>query len=108
MAKTSLIDKLKNRWGINSSWQILIVFIVFGLTGYSSLYVKQFFYYLFNITESDTFWLRALVWILLVFPAYQVLLLFFGTLFGQFKFFWKFEKKMLRRFGFEFEPSKAD
>ena len=30
---------------------------------------------------------------------YQMLLVFFGWLFGQFQFFWEFEKKMLRRFG---------
>jgi len=30
---------------------------------------------------------------------YQVLLVSFGWLFGQGKFFWEFEKKMLKRFG---------
>ncbi|MCB0447619.1 MAG: hypothetical protein KDD03_08930, partial [Gelidibacter sp.] len=30
---------------------------------------------------------------------YQLLLVFFGWLFGQFQFFWEFEKKMLRKFG---------
>ncbi|MGA0828911.1 MAG: DUF6787 family protein, partial [Flavobacteriaceae bacterium] len=35
----------------------------------------------------------------LIFPLYQLLLVFFGALFGQFRFFWNFEKKMLRRLG---------
>jgi hypothetical protein len=35
----------------------------------------------------------------LIFPLYQVLLVLIGALFGQFNFFWGFEKKMLRRFG---------
>jgi hypothetical protein len=35
----------------------------------------------------------------LIFPLYQVLLVLIGALFGQFSFFWGFEKKMLRRFG---------
>jgi hypothetical protein len=32
----------------------------------------------------------------LIFPFYQVLLVFFGFIFGEFAFFWNFEKKMLR------------
>jgi hypothetical protein len=38
----------------------------------------------------------------LIFPIYQVLLVFFGFIFGQFKFFWNFEKKMLSRMGLGF------
>jgi hypothetical protein len=30
---------------------------------------------------------------------YQILLLFWGWILGQFDFFWKFEKKMLKRLG---------
>ncbi|MEL0308655.1 MAG: DUF6787 family protein, partial [Flavobacteriaceae bacterium] len=37
--------------------------------------------------------------IILIFPLYQVLLVLFGWIFGQFKFFWAFEKKMLKRLG---------
>ena len=40
--------------------------------------------------------------ILLIFPVYQILLVAFGWLFGQFKFFWNMEKKMLRRLGLGF------
>jgi len=38
---------------------------------------------------------------MVVFPAYQLLLLCFGTIFFQFKFFWEFEKKILKRMGFK-------
>ena len=31
--------------------------------------------------------------IIIIFPIYQILLLFFGLIFFQFNFFWKFEKK---------------
>ena len=30
---------------------------------------------------------------------YQILLVFIGWLFGQFQFFWEFEKKMLQKMG---------
>jgi hypothetical protein len=35
--------------------------------------------------------------LLLIFPIYQILLVFVGFIFGQFSFFWEFEKKMLVR-----------
>jgi len=35
--------------------------------------------------------------LVLIFPIYQVLLVLIGFIFGQFSFFWKFEKKMLER-----------
>lgn len=36
----------------------------------------------------------------MVFPVYQVLLVCYGWIFGQFQFFWQFEKNMLSRIGF--------
>ncbi len=38
--------------------------------------------------------------LLMIFPVYQVLLVAYGWLFGQFRFFWQFEKNMLSRMGF--------
>ena len=35
-----MFDKLKKRWGLNSNTQVLIIFIVFGITGSGSLYVS--------------------------------------------------------------------
>ncbi|PIZ07900.1 MAG: diacylglyceryl transferase, partial [Flavobacteriaceae bacterium CG_4_10_14_0_8_um_filter_34_31] len=37
----------------------------------------------------------------LLFLAYQIILLIIGWLYGEIDFFWAFEKKMLRRFGFK-------
>ena len=48
----------------------------------------------------DTFephWLYRVLRLLLIFPIYQILLVFVGFIFGQFSFFWEFEKKMLVR-----------
>ena len=33
-----MFDKLKKRWDLNSNTQVLIIFIVFGITGSGSLY----------------------------------------------------------------------
>jgi manganese efflux pump family protein len=91
-------EKLKERWGINSYWQMAVIFIVFGVTGSSSVKVAGPVLEVFGVDNSMSGWIYWPLRILLVFPVYQVLLVLFGWLFGQFDFFWNFEKKMLSRF----------
>lgn len=97
------MDKLKKRWGIDSNFQIIIIFVVFGITGSISTKlaapVTEFIGLDVETTSSWVYWSAR---ILLIFPIYQVLLVFFGWLFGQFQFFWNFEKKMLNRLGLGF------
>ena len=101
------MEKLKKRWGISSSWQIFLIIVVFGMTGSSSVYVAKPVLEFFGFTRlsfsTDFFWgglSYYMLRLLLVFPIYQVLLVAYGWLFGQFNFFWSFEKKMLSRMGF--------
>ncbi|MBN1821833.1 MAG: hypothetical protein JXR31_13570 [Prolixibacteraceae bacterium] len=96
-----MIDFLKKRWGITSGFQVIIILIVFAITGFSVMYIKDFLFNLLNITYNTSPWLRVPLYILIVLPAYQVILLTVGTLFGQFRFFWNFEKKLLNRFRFK-------
>ncbi|MFS4416887.1 DUF6787 family protein [Maribacter sp. 2307ULW6-5] len=102
------MKKLKERWGITSNLQLAVIFIVFGITGSASVYVAKPFLELINFHPehfTDAWWGTALYWIvrlLLIFPFYQILLVVFGFLFGQFKFFWAFEKKMLAKLGLGF------
>ncbi|MEM7187721.1 MAG: DUF6787 family protein, partial [Bacteroidota bacterium] len=51
--------------------------------------------------EIGGFWYWT-IRLLIIFPIYQVLLVFFGWLYGEFTFFWGFEKKMLRGMGLGF------
>ena len=102
------MQKLKARWGIQSNWQLFIILVVFAITGSSSVWVaKPVLHWLGidGLREVTAWWGPWLYWtlrILLIFPFYQVLLVFFGWLFGQFRFFWNFEKKILRRMGLGF------
>lgn len=97
------MDKLKKRWGITSNWQVVVIFVVFAITGSASAKLAGPLTDFIGLTkESVSGWIYWPVRILLIFPIYQVLLVFFGWLFGQFRFFWNFEKKMLKRMGFGF------
>jgi hypothetical protein len=96
------MENLKKRWGIENNFQLAIVFIVFAITGSASAWLSKPFCFWLGITKSDLgFWFTP-VRLLLIFPLYQVLLVLIGFVFGQFKFFWAFEKKMLKRMGFGF------
>lgn len=100
------MEKLKQRWGISSNWQVLVIFIVFGVTGSSSMLITKPILNFFGIIKENfqgnfEIILFYILKIVLVFIAYQFLLVFFGWIFGQHTFFWNFEKKMLSRLGFK-------
>ncbi len=97
------MEKLKQRWGIGSNFQIAVIFIVFAITGSASAKLAGPLTELLGLTKGTiSGWIYWPIRILLIFPIYQVLLVFFGWLFGQHKFFWAFEKKMLKRLGLGF------
>jgi len=101
------MEKLKKRWGIDTNWQVMVILLVFSVTGYTSLLIAKPALTLVGLTQETTNpWIYRPLRILLIFPIYQVLIVLFGWLFGQFKFFWNFEKKMLRRLGLGFLLNK--
>jgi len=88
------MDRLKARWGITSARQFWIIMLVFALTGTSAVLVKRLAFEAIGVTPDWPWWQRTLLWCAIVLPAYQVLLLAYGALFGQLRFFWWFLKKM--------------
>ena len=96
------MKKLKERWNITSNWQLAIIFIVFAITGSTAAKIAGPVTDLLGISRDLSPWLYWPVRILIIFPAYQVFLVSFGWLFGEFEFFWNFEKKMLRSLGLGF------
>lgn len=97
------MDKLKKRWGIDSNFQIILIFIAFAINGSFATWVAKPITAFFNL-YPDT--VNPLIYwplrILLIFPIYQLTLPLVGFVFGQFKFFWAFEKKFLSRLGLGF------
>ena len=90
-------EKLKVRWGISSDWQVAIILLVFTLTGFSFLFISPYVDELLGLTDDDPFWLKAVVFIVVVLPLYNLLLLIWGTLLGQYKFFINFIIKFFGR-----------
>ena len=95
-----LFKKLESKWVLDYKWEMIRVFMVFAVTGSSSLFIGRPIIQWLGITKGNLSpFLYWTLYILLGIIFYQILLVSFGWLFGQFEFFWKFEKKMLRRFG---------
>ena len=86
--------KLKERWGVESDFLILLIFIVFGLTGSTVDYIKGFFFQLVGFTDTTPGWVKTTLYLIFIFPAYQALLLVYAFIFGQFTFFWNKMKKL--------------
>jgi len=90
------IDKLKQRWNLKNGWQVFVVLFVFACTGFTVMFLKNPLLDLIDpsFKESTTFTVLYYVFIL---PIYNLILLFYGFIFGQFKFFWEFEKRFVKR-----------
>lgn len=97
-----LFKRLAVKWNISYQWELIAIFLVFAVTGSTATKISgpviEFVGLKDAITNSFIFWSLR---ILIIFPIYQVLLVVIGWIFGQFQFFWAFEKKMLSRMGFK-------
>ena len=102
------MNRLKEKWGITSNFQIIIILLVFSITGSIAVWIAKPVLSLVGLDkEVVSPWLFWPIRIFIIFPIYQILIVIIGALFGQFKFFWAFEKKMLVRLGFKcFEDSE--
>ena len=103
-----MIKRLKKKWGITSNVQLVVIFIVFAITGSVSAKLATPLLNFLGVEPKDFVEVSfgkaiyMLLRILIVFPIYQIILIIVATVFFQFKFFWEFEKKILNRMGLKF------
>ena len=96
------MNRLKEKWGIKSNFQFFIILVVFSITGSVAVLIAKPLLNLVGLEKQlISAWVFWPISILIIFPIYQILIVFIGALFGQFQFFWNFEKKMLVRLGFK-------
>jgi len=95
-----MLKGFKERHQITNNVQLALILVVFGVTGSCSVKIATPLLSMIGIGANfEPRWLFWIIRIAVVFPVYQILLVTFGFVFGQFQFFWEFEKKMLSRFG---------
>lgn len=85
---------------VETNWQFVVVFIVFSITGMGAVFIARPMMGWVGIEYEAMSW--YIFWplrIVFMTICYQIMLVIFGTLAGQRKYFWRIEKRMLRRFG---------
>jgi len=96
-----MLKRLKEKWNIKSNVQLVLILIIFSVTGSAALIVRKAVFDWIGINGDTSLWLKVPLYVLIIFPAYQILFLLIGTLFGQFRFAWEFEKKVFSRLRFK-------
>ena len=94
-----MIKKIQKIFKVESSSRLVVIFTVFAITGSLSVYIGEYvllFFFSETLEKNFFYWSMR---ILIIFPLYQILLIIVGSIFGEFKYFWEMEKKILRRFG---------
>lgn len=92
-----MFEKLQQKWKV-SSLDLFLILCTFAVTGTSTAYVSRMITGWVGF-DDQTFWLwKFLLRAFILVFGYQGILLTVAVFFGQFRFFWNYEKKILRRF----------
>lgn len=88
--------RMRNRWGVTSNWSVLFILISFAAAGMSVLKVSR---PILNwvLPPDAPKWLWWTLRVTLIPPIYEAILLCYGTLLGQRRFFWNKQKQLWRR-----------
>lgn len=100
----SFLERLKQKWGLKSLFQVILILIVFSLTGMTVVLIRPVIFNWFGFDALTPFWIKAVTYVILIFPMYQILILVYGSILGQFSFFWEKEKKLFRALTRPFKP----
>ena len=94
----NVLKKIIDKFNARSFKHLIIIFLVFALSGSASLLMSSSILKLINLKELINFYpLYLLLRIVLLIPIYQLVLIIIATLFGEFRYFWNFEKKFFKR-----------
>lgn len=103
--KPGWMHRLGARWGVGPA-RVLIILLVFACTGFTVLFLKKPVVAHFA-GDGEQPVLFTVLYYILILPIYNVFLLIYGAIFGQFRFFWEFEKRFFKRIFGRKERSKA-
>lgn len=96
-----MFKRLQRHWKVNTT-QLFLILCTFAITGTTTAYISRAITRWVGFNEQ-TWWLyKALLRASVLIFGYQFIILIVAFFFGQFSFFWNYEKKILRRLGFRF------
>ena len=78
---------------------MFIVFLVFSISGSLSVFISEPFLNLLKYEQYiSSELIKIVIRILIIFPIYQLVLIIIGSLFGEFNYFWNFQKRFIKKF----------
>ncbi|MBL7964322.1 MAG: diacylglyceryl transferase [Flavobacteriales bacterium] len=90
------VQRLGKRWGV-SPRRVGIILVVFACTGFTVMFLKRPVVAWFAGPDGGQPLLFSILYYILILPVYNIILLIYGALFGQFAFFWAFEMRFFAR-----------
>ena len=93
-----MIQNLIYKFKAKSKFHLFVIFLVFALSGSFSLWISSPILSVLDLKNIlNNYPLYIFFRILIIIPIYQLILIVIATLFGEFEYFWRFEKKILKR-----------
>ena len=93
-----MLQSLAKRWKVSGK-DLFFILCAFAITGLTTAYLTKTIIAWTGISSSTHWTVKLLVRLGVLIFGYQVILLIVAFLLGQFPFFWRYEKKILRRLG---------
>jgi formyltetrahydrofolate-dependent phosphoribosylglycinamide formyltransferase len=91
-----MFQKLRQKWKVNGT-DLALILCTFAVTGSLTAWISRQITGWLPVDKYSAAWWMLKIGVLLI--GYQVIILIIGFCFGQFRFFWNYEKKILRRIG---------
>ena len=93
-----MIQSLISKFKAKSKAHLFLIFLVFGLSGSFSLWISSPIMSALDLKNIlNNYPLYIFLRLLIIIPIYQLILILIAIFFGEFQYFWKFEKKILKR-----------
>lgn len=93
--------KLENKWIVEHKWEMIRIFIVFAITGTSSVFVSKPVMKVIGITKENlNIFVYWFLYVIIGLIFYQIILITIAWVFGQYTFFRNFLKRLAKRMGF--------
>lgn len=93
-----MLNKLQQKWKVTGP-QLILILCTFAVTGSLTAFISRSITSWVGFDESTAMAWKILLRLSILVFGYQFIILIVSFFFGQFNFFWNYEKKILKRMG---------